>query len=344
MRRIIGRSGIETSALGMGCWAIGGPWKGGDAQFGWGAVDDDESIRTVHRALDLGVTFFDTASNYGAGHSESVLGRALAGRRDEVVVASKWGWTFDERTREAGGSDSSAAYLRECLEGSLRRLGTDHIDLYQLHINELPVTEALDLIDTLEDLVADGRIRAYGWSTDNAEHARAFAIAGPHCTAVQHDISVLRDAADVIAVCEATGQASVNRGPLAMGLLSGKYHDGRTVGRDDVRSQGFDWQIYFREDGAAVPEWLPRIEAARELLTSGGRTLAQGALAWLWARSETTIPIPGCRTVAQVEENAGALQHGPLGRDEFAQLEEVLKDLRTTPDAKPLGEEPSLNH
>ncbi|GAA3408874.1 hypothetical protein GCM10018952_07510 [Streptosporangium vulgare] len=155
-------------------------------------------------------------------------------------------------------------------------------------------------------------------------------------------MSVLRDAADVIAVCEATGQASINRGPLAMGLLSGKYNDGRTVGRDDVRSQNFDWQIYFR-DGAIAPEWLPHIEAVRELLTSGGRTLAQGALAWLWARSETTIPIPGCRTVAQVEENAGALQYGPLSRDEFAQVEEVLKDARSTPDTKPLGEETPLN-
>src|SRR4029453_5386435 len=103
--RTLGRSGIEVSAIGMGCWAIGGPlWSHDGEPWGWGGVDGDESARTVHRALDLGVTFFDTASNYGAGHSERVLGRALAGRRDEVVVASKFGNTFVEQSRLATGS------------------------------------------------------------------------------------------------------------------------------------------------------------------------------------------------------------------------------------------------
>ncbi|MEV0272447.1 aldo/keto reductase [Hamadaea sp. NPDC050747] len=329
MKRVLGRSGIEVSALGLGCWAIGGPYAGGANQYGWGHVDDAESIRAIRRALDLGVTFFDTASSYGAGHSETVLGQALGGDRDQVVIATKWGWTFDEATREAGGADSSIAYLRSCLEGSLRRLGTDYVDLYQLHLGDLPVTEALEMIEPLEDLVAAGKIRAYGWSTDDPQRAEAFAAAGTHCTAIQYDMSVLADRPRIVACCEQAEQAGVNRGPLAMGLLSGKYADGRKVAADDVRSQGYEWLTYFH-DGAAAPRWQARVEALREVFAAGGRTPTQGALAWLWARSQTTIPIPGFRDTAQVEQNAAALTFGPLSAREFAEVEDLLSDLRTS--------------
>jgi aryl-alcohol dehydrogenase-like predicted oxidoreductase len=327
MRRTLGRSGITTSALGMGCWAIGGPLHDTTSQYGWGTTDDDESIQGIRRAYELGVTLYDTASNYGAGHSEKLLGRAVAAFRDQVVIASKWGFTFTEATREATGVDGSEAYLRDCLHGSLQRLGTDYIDLYQLHIGDLPIPQALDLVAALEEFVTAGKIRAYGWSTDDPDRAAAFAQAGAHCTAVQHDQSVLHDNAAMIAVCEAAGQASINRGPLAMGLLSGKYHDGRTVTATDVRSQPLDWMTYFR-DSAGAPEWLDRVSAVRDALTADGRTLAQGALGWLWARSETTIPIPGFRTVGQVEENARALEFGPLPADSYAEVEKLLADIR----------------
>jgi aryl-alcohol dehydrogenase-like predicted oxidoreductase len=328
MRRTIGRSGIQTSALGMGCWAIGGPYHGGTNQYGWGTTDDSESLRAIHRAHDLGVTLFDTASSYGAGHSEKILGQAVAGYRDDVVIATKWGFTFDENTRESLTEDSSTAYIRDCLHGSLRRLGTDYVDIYQLHLGALTIPQALDMIPTLEQLVNEGSIRAYGWSTDDPTRAAAFAVAGAHCTAIQHDMSVLHDAADMIAACETANQASINRGPLAMGLLSGKYHDGHTVSATDVRSQPYEWMAYFR-DGAGAPEWLNRIDAVRQALTADGRTLVQGALGWLWARSDVTIPIPGCRTVAQVEENAAALAFGPLPADQYAEVEKLLTDLRT---------------
>src|SRR5689334_12367371 len=156
--RKLGRSGIEVSALGMGCWAIGGPFWAGEQPLGWGEVDDEESIRAVRRALDLGVTFFDTANVYGAGHSERVLARALAGRRDEAVIATKFGGTFDEQTRRVGPDDGSPAGLRRAVRESLRRLGTDRIDLYQLHINELPVPAALELVPVLEELIGEGLI------------------------------------------------------------------------------------------------------------------------------------------------------------------------------------------
>ncbi|GIG63332.1 aldo/keto reductase [Longispora fulva] len=322
--RTLGRSGIEVSAAGFGCWAIGGPFWAGDQPLGWGNVDDDESVRAIRHAVDLGITFFDTASVYGAGHSERVLARALHGIRDTVVIASKFGETFDEDTRQTHGIDASPEYMRSCLDGILRRLGTDHLDLYQLHVNHLPLDQALDLIDPLEDLVAAGRIRAYGWSTDHADRAAVFAAAGRHCAAIQFDQSVLRDNAAMVALCKSADLGGINRGPLAMGLLSGKYHTGAAIGADDVRGRTPDWLTYF-DDGVANPEWARRVDAIRDILTSGGRTMPQGALAWLWARSPNMIPIPGIRTVAQAAENAGALAFGPMSTAEFGQIESLLR-------------------
>jgi len=323
--RTLGRGGIDVSALGFGCWAIGGPFWGGDQPFGWGHVDDDESIRAVRTAVDLGVTFFDTASNYGAGHSERVLGKAFSGRRDQVVIASKFGYTFDEPTRQAGGPDSSVAYLRSCVEGSLTRLGTDYVDIYQLHLGDLPIDEALGLIGPLEDLVRAGKIRAYGWSTDDPDRAAAFAdAAGVNCVSIQFDESVLNDNPEMVRVCEDRNLGGVIRGPLAMGLLSGKYQDGLAVGADDVRGRAPEWLRYFT-DGVATPEWKARVDAVRDVLTSGGRTMSQGALGWLWARSPRLVPIPGTRTVAQAVENAGALSFGPLPAAEFAQVQALLR-------------------
>jgi aryl-alcohol dehydrogenase-like predicted oxidoreductase len=323
MTRTLGRSGIEVSALGMGCWAIGGPFWSGSQPLGWGEVDDDESTRAVRHALDLGVTFFDTANVYGAGHSERVLGRALGADRDRVVVATKWGNTFDEQTRQTGEPDGTQAGLRTALDASLTRLGTGWIDLYQLHLGDLPVDRALELVPVLDELVDAGKIRTFAWSTDDPERAATFAAASPNVTAVQHDLSVLRDNPDMLDVCERDGLASVNRGPLAMGLLTGKYTAESRLGPDDVRGIAPQWLRYFA-GGRPSPEWLARVAAVREILTSGGRTLAQGALGWLWARSGRTVPIPGCRTVAQVEENAGALAHGPLTAEQVDEVAHLL--------------------
>ncbi|GHJ45818.1 aldo/keto reductase [Catellatospora sp. TT07R-123] len=327
--RKLGRSGIEVSALGLGCWAIGGPLWGEDGQpYGWGEVDDDESVRAVHRALDLGVTFFDTASNYGAGHSERVLGRALGGRRDSVVVASKFGNTFEEQTRLATGADGTPEYMLSCLDGVLDRLGTDYLDLYQLHLGHLPTEQALELVDPLEKLVAQGRIRAYGWSTDDPERAAAFAEAGPNCAAVQYDHSVLNDNAAMVDVLARYELAGINRGPLAMGLLTGKYHGaaGR-IGGDDVRGKSPEWLQYFT-DGVPTPQWAELVDRVRQALTADGRTLTQGALGWLLARSPWTLPIPGVRTVAQAEENFATLALGPLPEAAFAEVESLLAELR----------------
>ncbi len=321
--RKLGRSGIEVSALGMGCWAIGGPFWSGTTPHGWGEVDDAESTRAIQRALDLGATFFDTANVYGAGHSERVLGKALAGRRSQVVIATKFNALFDEETRQVTGTDATPAGIRRACEDSLRRLATDYIDLYQFHDNGFPVDQAGPVRDTLEELVQAGKIRAYGWSTDFADRAEFFA-GGPHCTSIQLQLNVLDDNAAVLAVCEAHNLAAINRGPLAMGLLTGKYTPNTQPASSDVRGVNSpQWMKYF-QGGKPSPEWLAKMEAVREILASNGRTLAQGALAWLWARSAQTIPIPGFRTVAQVEENCGALAFGPLTAAQMAEIEGIL--------------------
>ena len=324
MRRKLGRSGIEVSALGMGCWAIGGPFWDGETPLGWGEVDDNESIRAVHAALDMGVNFFDTANVYGAGHSERVLGRAFAGRRPGVVIATKFNAVFDENTRQVTGSGPSPEGIRKACEESLRRLDTDYIDLYQFHDNGYPPEKAAPVRETLEALVQEGKIRTYGWSTDFVDRAAVFAE-GENCTAIQVELNVIDDNPEMVAFCDAENLAAINRGPLAMGLLTGKYSPGTQVAMDDVRGQKSpDWMKYFK-DGQPNPEWMAKREAILEILTSEGRTVAQGALAWLWGRTPLTLPIPGFRTVAQVEENAGAMAYGPLTPDQMTQIDSILE-------------------
>jgi aryl-alcohol dehydrogenase-like predicted oxidoreductase len=323
MNRRLGRSGIEVSAIGMGCWAIGGPLWDGETPHGWGEVDDEESTRAIHEALELGVSFFDTANVYGAGHSERVLGKALVDRRSEVVIATKFNATFDEKARQITGADPSPEGIRRACDESLRRLGTDYIDLYQFHDNGYPPDKALPVRETLEELMAAGKIRSYGWSTDFADRARVFAR-GEGCTAIQLQLNVLDDNPAVIGVCEREDLAAICRGPLAMGLLTDKYGSGTKVPDDDVRGERSpEWMKYFK-DGSPTPERLAMRDSVREILTSDGRTVAHGALAWLWARSPQTIPIPGFRTAAQVKENAGAMEHGPLDPDQVREIEELL--------------------
>ncbi len=322
LTRALGRSGIVVSALGMGCWAIGGPWTMGEREAGWGEVDDAESVRAVHAALAHGVTFFDTAANYGAGHSETVLGRALAGRRDGVVIATKFGYRVDEQARHVEGVDVTPAAVRRSCADSLRRLGTSWVDLFQLHVGDLEPALADDVRAVLDELVAEGTVRAYGWSTDDVARARSFS-AGGAAAAVQHRLNVLEDAPDMLAFCEQAHLASVNRSPLAMGLLTGRYDEGTRFDPRDLRARNVEWMEYF-VDGRPNRAWLERVEGIREVLTTGGRTLAQGALGWIWARSGSTIPIPGIRTVAQAEANASALRFGPLTDSDLKEIDDLL--------------------
>ncbi|TCC51248.1 aldo/keto reductase [Kribbella capetownensis] len=220
--------------------------------------------------------------------------------QDAGDVPRRFGGPDDEgstafaRRRWTGGQCARDGVLgdRRACDESLRRLGTDHIDLYQFHLGGYDLAKADDVLAVFEELVAAGKVRAH--------------------------FNVFGGNAEVLELCEQHGLASIVRGPLGMGLLTGKFDQNSTLPADDVRH---GWN--FRTGDQA--ESLRRLDAIRDVLTSDGRTLAQGALAWPWARSEAFIPIPGFKTVAQVEENAGALDHGPLTKTELAEVTTILQ-------------------
>jgi aryl-alcohol dehydrogenase-like predicted oxidoreductase len=233
-RRRLGTDGPEVSALGMGCWAIGGPyWRQGSPN-GWGTVDDDESVRALRRAFELGVNFFDTADVYGCGHSESLIGRALGDVRDQLVIATKVGFSYVEETRESPGPNAEPNYIRWACDESLRRLGTDYIDLYQFHLGDYDLERAPEVLNVFEELVQAGKVRSIGWSTNDRDRAALFARSAC-CKAIQQPFNVFEGNTDLLAFCEEQGLASIARGPLEMGFLTGKYTAESTFPADDVR-------------------------------------------------------------------------------------------------------------
>ena len=323
-KRKIPKLNVETSALGMGTWAIGGPSTSKDGRpVGWGNTNNEESVRALKRALELGVRVFDTADVYGCGLSEQLLGRALENYREEVVIITKFGNTFDSKTKRQLGEDASPKYIRGAVDASLKRLNTDYVDIYLLHIWGYPIDKAAETMDTLEDLVGEGVIRGYGWSTDSTSRAAAHS-GRKHYVAVESELNVFRDTSEIVGLCEEKRLLNINKAPLAMGLLSGKYtSQAPRLAENDVRTASPDWLVYFK-DGKASPEFTKKLDRIREVLTEDGRTLVQGSLGWIWARSKVTLPIPGFKTAGQVEENAKALEYGPLKSTQMKALDEIL--------------------
>lgn len=327
-KRILGRSGIEISPMGMGCWAIGGPMTMQGMNLGWGKVDDTESKRALYKAYEMGINLFDTADVYGLGHSEKLLSEVFSNHRTELVIATKFGMAFNEK--EATGFDGSPEYVQKAVEASLKRLKTDYIDLYQFHVSDFPHEEALKIRDALEVLVEQGKIRGYAWSTDKLENVALFAE-GPNCIAVQQEFNVFLGNLEIIKLCEEKNLASLNRGPLAMGVLTGKFNESSVLPEDDCRNitdKIGDPYYFFFKDGKPEPELLLKLDAIKEILQTKGRTLAQGALAWIWAKSEKTVPIPGFKTVKQVEENVGALEFGPLTAVQMGEIERIFASMK----------------
>ncbi len=317
VERTLGRSGINVSALGLGTARIGGLGysRSGDHETRLIPEAVEESKRAIRRALDLGITFFDTADVYGAGRSERIVGEALAGRRSEAVVSTKFGEGFDEETGEEIDVEVTPEYVVRACEASLRRLGTEVIDLYLLHLRDFPIDRASAIRDALEELVSAGKIRGYGWSTDDVERAALFAE-GPHCIAIEHRLNVMMDATEMLAFCDARDLASINRVPLLTGALTGRWTPDTVLPESDRRS---DW---FNDEG--FQDFLRRAETLRPALTEDGRSYVQGALGWILARSPRAIPIPGFRTVEQVEGIAGTMAHGPLSPGQMAAIDELL--------------------
>ena len=327
-RRILGRSGIEVSPMGLGGLPIGGmfrrtdydsvPWQTDRSKpfpGGWGPVDDDESIRAIRAGLDLGVDLIDTSSSYGCGHSERIVGKAIAGRRHDVVVSTKFGNAIDEEKKIYIGHDVRPGSIRASCEGSLRRLGTEYVDVFLLHWSGYD-GDPEPIVGVLEELLQSGKIRTYGWSNHQVELMGRF-TAHEDFSVVEFPHSVLQRSPEMLSLCEAHDLGMLIRSPLGMGLLTGKFDSETTFPADDIRH---GWNL---KEGR-MAQMLKAVEAIRDVLTSGGRTLAQGALGWIWAQSERTIPIPGFKTVAQVKENAKAMEYGPLGAEQVEEIERLL--------------------
>lgn len=325
-QRILGRSGIKVSPMGIGCWAIGGQFYMDGKIDGYGETDDNMSINAIHAALDLGINFIDTADAYGIGHSERLVGEAIKGRRSDVVVATKFGFVGSEGTKTLQGYNVTPEYIERACEASLKRLQTDYIDLYQLHVWEIGISEMDGVFEALEKLVSKGKIRTYGWSTDLTNGAKLFAEK-QNCSAIQQQLNLFYGNEEILKMCEEKGLASIVRGPLAMGFLSGKHKRDTVIPKNDVRGAGHSWTEHIYIDGKPNPAAYDKLEAVRDILTSGGRSLVHGALAWVWAKSGVTIPIPGFKTVEQVTENAKAMEYGPLSQEQVMEIDKILKSM-----------------
>ncbi|MHA1983455.1 MAG: aldo/keto reductase [Candidatus Hodarchaeales archaeon] len=306
----------QVSPLGMGCWAIGGPFKTPDGRyFGYGTVKDEESIKVIHKAIDLGINFFDTADVYGAGHSEKILGEALSEYRDEAVIATKFGSMFEKGNRTIYDKHtSSSEYIKKAVLDSCKRLKTDFIDLYQYHWWECPFDETIKVRDTLEDLVSDGVIGGYGWSTDDVKRAEIFAE-GKNCIGMQYILNFTTNNQKMINLCEKYNLLSVIRSPLGYGLLTGKYSD-------NYKLADKHWLKYMNLNDGYFANMKKFATLLKKKLTEDGRTLAQAALGYIWALSESTIPIPGAKNIKQIEENSKALEFGPLDQDTMKFIKE----------------------
>jgi len=247
------------------------------------------------------------------------LGEALKGRRDQAVILTKFGHMVNEAEKVVYQDDDQIlSNIRTDVENSLRRLQTDFIDVYQLHQGSYDGELALELRGTLEDLVGEGKIRWYGWSTDLVDRAQVFAE-GEHCTSIQFSLNAIFDNPEMRALCQAQDLAGINKDPLNRGILTGKFTPDSTFPKNDIRSE-----TDFHEE--RIVKRLELVEALREPLTSNGRTMAQGALAYIWALDERMIPIPGFRSVEQVRQNAEAMEFGPLSQSEVGRVQKIVAE------------------
>ncbi len=288
-RRRLGRQGLVVSSVGLGCMSM---------SQSYGPADETESLATLDRALGLGVDFWDTADAYGEGHNERLLGRALAGRRESVVLATKFGIVHDDSpdTYICGRPE----YVRSSCEASLARLGTDYIDLYYQHRVD-PMVPIEDTVGAMAELVAAGKVRFLGLSEASADSLRRAAAVHP-ISALQSEWSLwTRDLeAEVLGVARALGIGIVPYSPLGRGFLSGKITSTADFGPDDFRRNNPRFQ------GENFTRNLALVELVRKMAEGKGCTPAQLALAWLMAQGEDVVPIPGTKRRANLEENAAA--------------------------------------
>jgi len=290
--RELGTQGLRVSALGLGCMGM--------SAF-YGDRDDDESLRTIHRALDLGVTFLDTSDMYGPHTNEELVGRAIADRRDEVVLATKFGITFDPAKPQERTINGRPEYVREACEGSLRRLGVDHIDLYYQHRvdADTPIEET---VGAMAELVEQGKVRYLGLSEAAPDTLRRACAVHP-ISALQTEYSLWsREPEDeILPACRELGVGFVPYSPLGRGFLTGAIKSPDDLDEDDYR------RFSPRFQGENFQRNLDLVARIEELAREKGCTPAQLALAWVLRQGDDIAPIPGTKKVARLEDNVGAL-------------------------------------
>jgi aryl-alcohol dehydrogenase-like predicted oxidoreductase len=292
--RRLGATDLNLTVIGFGAWAAGGPWA-----FGWGPQDDNDSIAAIHRALELGVNWIDTAAAYGLGHSEEVVGRAIKGRRDQVIVATKCGLVWDEQSyrRREVFNRLKASSVRQEAEGSLRRLGVDVIDLYQVHWPD-PDPDLEEGWGEIARLVKEGKVRYAGASNFSVDQLRRVQAIHP-VASLQPPYNMLDRGVEqeLLPFCAQQKIGVVAYSPMASGLLTGKYNAQRIaqLPADDMRYR----KGYFMEPNLSAN--LALIEKLRPIAERSGHSLGQLAVAWVLRRPELTSAIVGARRPDQIE-------------------------------------------